>query len=106
MAVGYRALRERYTSRVTLDPAARTIDVVAIDGPFHKLENQIQGEQNRAQRKAQVKEDIRPGVTEADGEFNERQAQKGIFPFQHKKKAGRAQDAPWSQLFNPVNSGR
>jgi coenzyme Q-binding protein COQ10 len=39
MAVGYRALRERYTSRVTLDPAARTIDVVAIDGPFHKLEN-------------------------------------------------------------------
>ncbi len=39
MAVGYRALRERYTSRVTLDPAARTIDVVAIDGPFHRLEN-------------------------------------------------------------------
>lgn len=39
MAVGYRALRERYTSRVTLDPVARTIDVVAIDGPFHKLEN-------------------------------------------------------------------
>jgi coenzyme Q-binding protein COQ10 len=39
MAVGYRALRERYTSRVTLDPAARSIDVVAIDGPFHKLEN-------------------------------------------------------------------
>ena len=39
MAVGYRALRERYTSRVTLDPAARTIDVVAIEGPFHRLEN-------------------------------------------------------------------
>ena len=29
MAVGYGALRERYTSRVALDPAARTIDVVA-----------------------------------------------------------------------------
>jgi coenzyme Q-binding protein COQ10 len=39
MAVGYRALRERYTSRVVLDPAARTIDVVAVEGPFHRLEN-------------------------------------------------------------------
>ena len=39
MAVGYRTLRERYTSRVTLDPAARVIDVVAIEGPFHCLEN-------------------------------------------------------------------
>ena len=39
MAVGYRALRERYTSRVTLDSAAKTIDVVAIEGPFHRLEN-------------------------------------------------------------------
>ena len=39
MAVGYRALRERYTSRVVLDPVARAIDVVAIEGPFHQLEN-------------------------------------------------------------------
>jgi coenzyme Q-binding protein COQ10 len=39
MAVGYRALRERYTSRVTLDPVARSVDVVAIEGPFHRLEN-------------------------------------------------------------------
>ncbi len=39
MAVGYRTLRERYTSRVVLDPHARTIDVVAIEGPFHRLEN-------------------------------------------------------------------
>ena len=39
MAVGYGALRERYTSRVTLDPAARTIDVVEIKGPFKTLEN-------------------------------------------------------------------
>jgi len=39
MAVGYRGLRERYTSRVTLDPVARVIDVVAIEGPFRRLEN-------------------------------------------------------------------
>jgi coenzyme Q-binding protein COQ10 len=39
MAVGYRALRERYISRVVLDPDARSIDVVAIEGPFHRLEN-------------------------------------------------------------------
>lgn len=39
MAVGYRSLRERYTSRVTLDSKARMIDVVAIEGPFKCLEN-------------------------------------------------------------------
>ncbi|MEO8896472.1 MAG: type II toxin-antitoxin system RatA family toxin [Rhizomicrobium sp.] len=39
MAVGYRSLRERYTSRVTLDPLARAVDVVAIEGPFRRLEN-------------------------------------------------------------------
>jgi coenzyme Q-binding protein COQ10 len=39
MAVGYRALREHYTSRVVLDPTARSIDVVAVEGPFHRLEN-------------------------------------------------------------------
>ena len=39
MAVGYRALRERYTSKVTLDPAGRAIDVVAVEGPFRILEN-------------------------------------------------------------------
>ena len=39
MAVGYRMLRERYTSKVILDPGARTIDVMAIEGPFHRLEN-------------------------------------------------------------------
>lgn len=39
MVVGYRALRERYTSRVMLDASARAIDVVAIEGPFHCLEN-------------------------------------------------------------------
>jgi coenzyme Q-binding protein COQ10 len=39
MAVGYGGLRERYTSEVTLDPAARTVDVVEIKGPFKCLEN-------------------------------------------------------------------
>ena len=39
MAVGYGALRERYTSDVKLDPAARTVDVVEIKGPFKCLEN-------------------------------------------------------------------
>jgi coenzyme Q-binding protein COQ10 len=39
MAVGYRALRERYTSQVNLDPDAKTIDVVAVEGPFRCLEN-------------------------------------------------------------------
>jgi coenzyme Q-binding protein COQ10 len=39
MAVGYGPFRERYTSRVTLDPSARTIQVVAVKGPFRHLEN-------------------------------------------------------------------
>ncbi|HXC54025.1 MAG TPA: type II toxin-antitoxin system RatA family toxin [Rhizomicrobium sp.] len=39
MAVGYGALRETYTSRVILDPAARTIDVAQTSGPFRQLEN-------------------------------------------------------------------
>ena len=39
MAVGYGALRERYTSDVNLDPAARTVDVIETKGPFKCLEN-------------------------------------------------------------------
>jgi coenzyme Q-binding protein COQ10 len=39
MAVGYGAMREKYTSRVILDPAVRTIDVAQTDGPFKVLEN-------------------------------------------------------------------
>ena len=39
MAVGYGPFRERYTSKLKLDPAARTIDVAAAKGPFRKLEN-------------------------------------------------------------------
>jgi coenzyme Q-binding protein COQ10 len=39
MAVGYGPFRERYASRVTLDPVAHAIDVVEIKGPFRRLEN-------------------------------------------------------------------
>jgi coenzyme Q-binding protein COQ10 len=39
MAVGYGALREKYTSRVILDAATRTIDVTQTSGPFKQLEN-------------------------------------------------------------------
>jgi coenzyme Q-binding protein COQ10 len=38
MTVGYGPLHETYTSRVILDPA-RSIDVIAIEGPFRVLEN-------------------------------------------------------------------
>ncbi|MGN6149608.1 MAG: type II toxin-antitoxin system RatA family toxin [Rhizomicrobium sp.] len=37
--VGYRALRERYKSRVVLDPKARTVNVTQVDGVFRELEN-------------------------------------------------------------------
>lgn len=39
MAVGYGALREKYTSRVILDRTERTIDVAQTSGPFKQLEN-------------------------------------------------------------------
>lgn len=39
MAVGYKFIRERFTSRVTLDPGARSILVEYVDGPFEHLEN-------------------------------------------------------------------
>jgi len=39
MRVGFAGFRERYISRVTLDPAARTVDVVLVEGPFRRLEN-------------------------------------------------------------------
>jgi len=39
MSVGYRAIRETFTSRVTCDPARRRILVEYIDGPFRHLEN-------------------------------------------------------------------
>ena len=42
MAVGYGALRERYTSDVAMNPAIRRIDVTQIKGPFKTLENHWQ----------------------------------------------------------------
>ena len=39
MDVGYKAIRERFTSRVTLDPDASRILVNYLDGPFSRLEN-------------------------------------------------------------------
>lgn len=39
MQVGYRAIRETFSSRVTLDRAALKILVEYVDGPFSHLEN-------------------------------------------------------------------
>ena len=39
MSVGYRAIRETFTSRVTLDRPNRAILVEYVDGPFKRLEN-------------------------------------------------------------------
>jgi coenzyme Q-binding protein COQ10 len=39
MTVGYKALRETFTSQVTLRPADNRIDVKYLDGPFRYLEN-------------------------------------------------------------------
>ncbi|HEY8260691.1 MAG TPA: SRPBCC family protein [Methylosinus sp.] len=39
MEVGFKAICERFASRVTCDPAKREILVEYIDGPFKKLEN-------------------------------------------------------------------
>jgi coenzyme Q-binding protein COQ10 len=42
MQVGYRAIRERFTSRVNLDRAGLKILVEYIDGPFRTLHNRWQ----------------------------------------------------------------
>ncbi len=39
MEVGYRAIHERFTTRVTLDSAKLKILVQYVDGPFSRLEN-------------------------------------------------------------------
>lgn len=39
MSVGYKAISERFTTKVTTDRAARSIHVSYIDGPFKYLEN-------------------------------------------------------------------
>ncbi len=39
MSVGYKAIRETFTSKVTLDRANLAIQVQYLDGPFSKLDN-------------------------------------------------------------------
>ena len=39
MGVGYKAIRETFTTRVTLTPAEPSIFVEYLDGPFRRLEN-------------------------------------------------------------------
>ena len=39
MSVGYKAISERFTTRVTLDHEKRVIHVGYVDGPFRRLEN-------------------------------------------------------------------
>jgi coenzyme Q-binding protein COQ10 len=39
MMVGYKGFREKYTSKVVLDPERRSVDVGQTEGPFRKLEN-------------------------------------------------------------------
>lgn len=39
MCVGFAGIRERYVSRVALDPARLTIEVTQLEGPFRHLEN-------------------------------------------------------------------
>lgn len=42
MLVGYKGFRERYTSRITLDPDNYKIDVEQAEGPFRTLETHWQ----------------------------------------------------------------
>ncbi|HRE21952.1 MAG TPA: type II toxin-antitoxin system RatA family toxin [Rhabdaerophilum sp.] len=39
MTIGYKMIRETFTTRVELDPAASQIRVAYVDGPFKHLEN-------------------------------------------------------------------
>jgi coenzyme Q-binding protein COQ10 len=39
MEIGYKAIRETFTSRVELDPAGLKIRVAYVDGPFSQLDN-------------------------------------------------------------------
>jgi coenzyme Q-binding protein COQ10 len=39
MSVGYKAIKETFTTRVVLMPSANAIDVFYLDGPFKRLEN-------------------------------------------------------------------
>jgi len=39
LVISFKVYRERFVSRVTLRPQARTVDVEYLDGPFHYLQN-------------------------------------------------------------------
>lgn len=39
LVIGFKMIRERFTSKVTLNPDALRIDVEYVDGPFHYLNN-------------------------------------------------------------------
>lgn len=39
MAIGYKLIRETFTSKVTIDPDALRIDADYLDGPFRSMEN-------------------------------------------------------------------
>jgi len=39
LVIGFKMVRERFTSKVTLDPDAMRIDVEYAEGPFHYLNN-------------------------------------------------------------------
>ncbi len=39
LVIGFKMIRERFTSKVTLNPNGRRIDVEYVDGPFHYLNN-------------------------------------------------------------------
>ena len=54
MSVGYRAIRETFTSRVTLDRPASKIRVEYIDGPFSRLDNRWQFTDDAAARACDV----------------------------------------------------
>ena len=53
MEVGYRAIREKFTSKVTCDAAKPAIHVAYIDGPFRRLVNEWRFGDGRI---------VRPGV--------------------------------------------
>ena len=39
LVINFKVFRERFTSQVTLDPAARRIDTAYLDGPFRHLQS-------------------------------------------------------------------
>jgi ribosome-associated toxin RatA of RatAB toxin-antitoxin module len=47
MTVGYKAIRETFTTQVLLNKAERIIDVKYIDGPFKYLDNRWRFEPTR-----------------------------------------------------------